>query len=71
MELLLLLIVIIEANDEGVGDGAGDGDVGSGGGRQVHGVVHVPGWRIQYIYKNYLYKIIKISYISMKKTYQI
>ena len=43
MELLLPLIVIIEANDEGVGDGAGDGDVSSGGGRQVHGVVHVPG----------------------------
>ena len=37
MELPLLLIVIIEANDEGVGDGAGDGDVGSGRGRQVHG----------------------------------
>ena len=37
MVLLLLLIVIIEANDEGVGDGAGDDDVGSGGGQQGMG----------------------------------
>ena len=44
MVLLLLLIVIIEA-DEGDRDGAGDDDVGSDGGRQVHGVIHVPGWR--------------------------